>query len=376
MGEHVLAKADLEQALRLDPENAPTYCYEQGNVYSELSDHDRAIAEFDEAIRLNPEFAEAYHNRGITNTRGFRLDEAIADFDRAIQLSPSDPEVFAGRASAYAAKGEHCKTISDYTHAIGLDPNYAIAYRLWAHSYECEGKFDLAIADLTQVIRLAPADSENYVARGQLYSIKNQHAEAVADCDQAVALNPRDASALMMRGDSHARQWEDGIELYLMGYDLQRNVVGQESAIRVWSALHVLTYDSAIEDYRRCSSIHPKNKDIKTFVEIIVKSTQAIKTDPKDGFAYYARGGAYRFFRHGTLDLAIANYTQAIDIAWHWASRNHSTIFNEVVQDQYPYLADSYQSRGKAHAALDEWGLAKDDFNMANRLAGISVQHD
>ena len=367
IGEYSQGETDRDVAIKLDPDSAARYHYEYGSTYSEIGEHERAITEFDCAIRLRPEFAEAHHNRGVTNTRGGQLDEAISDFERAMSLDPNDADNFAGRGYAYSAKGENSNAIADFTRAIEMIPDYTPAYQGRARIYRVEGHWHLAVADLTQAIRIAPEDIGNYRERAQLFSDSRQYDKAIADCDRVIELNPIDVAGLLMRGDAYARQWEEDAESWHFGYNLSRTNVTEEEAIKVWAISHILTYDRAIEDYKMACKLQPKNRDLKEFADIIETSTLAIKTDPKDGHAYHARAGAYRFFSNGTLDLAIANYDQAINLAREWTSSWGASI--DEGQRQFPYLAYSYQSRGKAHASLGQWDQARSDFAMANRLA-------
>lgn len=52
------AIAELDEAIRLDPEDAVLY-NNRGFSYNNLGQYQRATQEFDEAIRLDPELADA-----------------------------------------------------------------------------------------------------------------------------------------------------------------------------------------------------------------------------------------------------------------------------------------------------------------------------
>ena len=79
------AMRDFNEAIRLDPNYAPTY-NSRGNVYYAWKDYQRAIADFDKAISLSPNYAEAYYNRGLCYDKEGHVVEAQADFDKAKQL--------------------------------------------------------------------------------------------------------------------------------------------------------------------------------------------------------------------------------------------------------------------------------------------------
>jgi tetratricopeptide (TPR) repeat protein len=61
-GQHDLAIADLDEAIRLDPKLATAYGI-RGFAYNSKGQRDRAIADLDEAIRLDPNNARLHHSR-------------------------------------------------------------------------------------------------------------------------------------------------------------------------------------------------------------------------------------------------------------------------------------------------------------------------
>src|SRR6478752_3135348 len=60
-------------------------------AYQLKGDLDRAFADLDQAIRLDPNDAPAYANRGMIYQARDDLDHAVADYDEAIRLNPAHP---------------------------------------------------------------------------------------------------------------------------------------------------------------------------------------------------------------------------------------------------------------------------------------------
>ena len=58
------AVADLTQAIKLSPDDAPRY-NDRGIVYGLKGEPDRAIADFDAAVALDAQYAPAFNNRAI-----------------------------------------------------------------------------------------------------------------------------------------------------------------------------------------------------------------------------------------------------------------------------------------------------------------------
>ena len=88
------ARADLDQAIRLDPGYAPAFVVRGLATY----DHGRRIADFSQAIALDPKYARAYLYRGQTYTYSNNYARAVADFDFAIALDGKLTEALQARA--------------------------------------------------------------------------------------------------------------------------------------------------------------------------------------------------------------------------------------------------------------------------------------
>jgi tetratricopeptide (TPR) repeat protein len=90
VGQHEMAIKDLEEALKLFPENVEAH-FDLAGAYSQAGNNDRAIAEYDEVIKRDPKNTFAYMFRsGLKEKKG---DAAGAAADRAIveQLGPLLP---------------------------------------------------------------------------------------------------------------------------------------------------------------------------------------------------------------------------------------------------------------------------------------------
>ena len=90
-GDHARALADLDRAVRLDP-NAAGPHLNLGVVHYRQGDRARALADFDEAIRLSPNYAKAYANRGYTHEVLGDADRALADYREALRLDPDQAD--------------------------------------------------------------------------------------------------------------------------------------------------------------------------------------------------------------------------------------------------------------------------------------------
>jgi len=83
-GELELAEKDLEDALKLEPNNARLY-YRLGQIYYRKKDLDRALELFTQAIDLEPMYPAAYmarsqilREKGLEEAADLELDKAVA----------------------------------------------------------------------------------------------------------------------------------------------------------------------------------------------------------------------------------------------------------------------------------------------------------
>lgn len=61
----------------------------QGLVYNNEGEYDKAVDAFSKAIELDPELALAYGNRGWAYIKLGQHERGIADLDKAIELDPN-----------------------------------------------------------------------------------------------------------------------------------------------------------------------------------------------------------------------------------------------------------------------------------------------
>lgn len=79
------ALADLDQAIKLEPDTAGLY-FSRGVARIFLNDGDGALADLDQALALDPNLAEAYFARGLINRCRGRVEKSLADFRRYVEL--------------------------------------------------------------------------------------------------------------------------------------------------------------------------------------------------------------------------------------------------------------------------------------------------
>lgn len=168
----------------------------RANLRSWDGQHDLAIADFDEAIRREPTQATYHRDRGLQWSLHGDFDRALADFSEAIRLAPDDASNYALRASRWVQKGDYDHAISDFDQMLRIDPDNLTAYadrgRAWGHKHE----LDRALADFDEVLRHDPTripDVLVYLDRANVWLSKKDDERARQDYEEAIrgtASNP------------------------------------------------------------------------------------------------------------------------------------------------------------------------------------------
>jgi Tfp pilus assembly protein PilF len=150
------AIADLDRAIRLNPNDAEAYNI-RGNVWDDLGDADRALADYEQAIRIDPNNPGPLRDRGILWRRKGALNRALVDLDRAIRLSFSNAQIYSDRGLLWYEKGHHDRALADFRRAVKIDPDFAIAYINRGVVAHRRRAIDRASPELDQAIHVDPS---------------------------------------------------------------------------------------------------------------------------------------------------------------------------------------------------------------------------
>ncbi|MFC1918221.1 tetratricopeptide repeat protein [Chloroflexota bacterium] len=126
----------------------------QGFVYNENGEFQKAITALDKAIELNPTFAPAYSNRGWAYIELGQYEQALTDCNKAIELDPTLALAYNNRGWAYIELGQYEQALPECNKAIELDPVLAFAYSNRGKVYIELGQYEQAVADLDKAMEL------------------------------------------------------------------------------------------------------------------------------------------------------------------------------------------------------------------------------
>ena len=223
-GDYAAALADLDRAIAAAPTNPQFFLHRAEarlGAYKRdagSKDADRrelidvtlatappaaALADLDQALKLDPEFSEALLLRGYIRLRQGDLGKADADFQKAQSAAPDKPQLGLQIASIYGSAARFEQAVAHYDAWIAANPksfliSEALNGRCWARALWGR-QLDEALADCDQALkkgRLAGVlDS-----RGMVRLRRGEFAAAVADYDAALKLQPKQAWSLYGRG--------------------------------------------------------------------------------------------------------------------------------------------------------------------------------
>jgi tetratricopeptide (TPR) repeat protein len=159
MGQRDKAKAELEAAAKLDPDNA-TVVAAQFNAA--LQDQDFALAErvANKAAKLSLDLAEGMFYAGRLEMARGRIDEAISSFRRGLLLRSTYSEGHRMLADALRARNDMTAAVESYRVALEQKPDNVAALRGLAIAHDALRDPVNALAVLKRAVQFAPADRQ------------------------------------------------------------------------------------------------------------------------------------------------------------------------------------------------------------------------
>jgi tetratricopeptide (TPR) repeat protein len=175
--------------------------YEQGLVFYQSMEYDRAIDDFAKALEINPKDREnhkVYYMRGKSSLQNRQYDPAINDFTKALEICPAtDKEtqflILESRGDSYHALNKNDAALKDFSDAIALNPQHAnIKYVYTNRGWVWQNKADYqkASEDFYAALAIDPAFAPAYYGRAQSWDKLGNLERALEDAKEALRLEP------------------------------------------------------------------------------------------------------------------------------------------------------------------------------------------
>jgi eukaryotic-like serine/threonine-protein kinase len=249
--QRALAIRDLEQAIRLEPNNSLQKAddhAERGRLLFASGQIPEALAAYDAALRIVPDDLKALRLRTLALLELERYDDVLSACDAFLAKGKPSADLLEIRGQARLARKDFGGAISDYTVAMSLTPDSAALSNRRGWAYLFSDAFKLALADFNAAVRIDPGLGHAYSGRGLALVSLGRWRDAVAEVETAVQLSTAGlkqqalynaarvhALSLKFAADDVSRHGEAGLSLY-------RRLRDRASALLVQS-IHQLPTD-------------------------------------------------------------------------------------------------------------------------------------
>jgi len=219
------AAATLDKAIAADPGYAPAYA-QRGittlllaeNQYGTLpKDESQTQAKLylDQALRLDPQQAEALAGLGLyyINIPG-RTSQAIKELEQALAINPNLINASNWLQNAYGSAGRLGESRQILEQMMEKDPLYRPGIANLNRMYVFMGEMDKARAMVERVRPFMPNDPFLYRIEAQILYAQGHPAKGLALMNKALALQPDNFPNIEMRGQGlmDTAQWERLLE--------------------------------------------------------------------------------------------------------------------------------------------------------------------
>ena len=197
MGQGELARTHLEEALKLEPNNAETH-FNLGSLLIAERNAAGAIDAFRKATELRPEYADAHNNLGALLASTGALPDAVVYYRLALQFNPRDASAHFNLGSALLLLRSREEALGHFREAVELAPNDPAVHGSLARALATGGDFGEAVTHYEQALELAPDYPIALV--GLAWIRATSPYESLRQADQALALAQR---AVAQIGNNH-----------------------------------------------------------------------------------------------------------------------------------------------------------------------------
>lgn len=188
------ARRHLEQALRLEPDNALMHS-NLALILQKLGDLDAAECHGRRAVALDPALADAHNNLGnVLKAKGL-TDEAIGQCRAATTADPDNPLFLVNLGSLLQLQGLREQAEEAYRRALAFAPAWAPLHANLGALYLEAKRYQEAETTLHQALTLTPDDSEVLNNLGLVMQGQGRLEEALEWFRRAIGKDPRHAGA-------------------------------------------------------------------------------------------------------------------------------------------------------------------------------------
>lgn len=336
MGDEAGARASLEKAIALDPDDATAHMA-LGNslMLADPVDLEAARPHMEKAVEIAPDEAVTHDLLGDIYRAQGMLEEAAAEYGKTAELDPTSGNGYQQRGHVYSFLGDWDQARADYDAAIEIEkgknsaPAFAV-YRALVSVHE--GNPGAAVDELMQLVDDIDGMGVPDPRNNKIFALNT----AITIAGHAGMLDRAEAAAKQRNALIEAQAAAAGTAA------AERNVKATEALTKGWLAARRGNYDAAVaaageartalepgNDPERFENVH----ELLGFVSLQQENyDEAIQhyeqTDPDDIYASY--GHAMALEGAGRTDEANALYTKIAE--WRFNDPDLALVRAEVME--------------------------------------------
>jgi tetratricopeptide (TPR) repeat protein len=186
------AVQSLSRAIELRP--MPEYYRDRAKAYEGQKKPDKAAADLEKALRLEPERLELLKELGILYRQEEDLDRSILSLKRYLSYYPVDNEAIFSLGQTYYSSGKYLDALGQFNACLENDTSDPRFFAARGKTYLETGTYRYAIKDLSMALDLDPNQSEVWYMKGLARWKTNDREGAISDWKQAARLGSRNAA--------------------------------------------------------------------------------------------------------------------------------------------------------------------------------------
>ncbi|MBA4018389.1 MAG: hypothetical protein C0483_14580 [Pirellula sp.] len=214
--------------------------YRRAQTLAAQKKWDESKAELSEAMRLDPINTHVYY---LFRSQVHRLegdyDDAVRDAEMVMTLRPQVADAYLLRAMVWSKRGMHQQTVRDLDKALELEPETLAAYVMRGNAHRALGDESRALADYTEALRRSPKDATLHWNRGNAHWQLGHNAEAQADYEAALTLEPAKPQFLLTAASFHSTCADPAFRNAAKAFDYAKRA-GEATNWTDWTALAAL----------------------------------------------------------------------------------------------------------------------------------------
>jgi spermidine synthase len=188
------AVAALESAKAQSPQR-PEARNLLGLAYQKLGQEQAALAEFQEAVRLDNRNLDYQLNLATALERLNRFEEALAAFQELIKQNPNRADLLNNLGIVYTKSGQSEKAVAAFQKSLALDPHQPEAYNNLGILYGSRKEFGQARQAFETALRNHPLHKDAHRNLALTFMQLQQPQRALPHFQKVVEIDPNDAHA-------------------------------------------------------------------------------------------------------------------------------------------------------------------------------------